>query len=337
MPKISIIIPVYNVERYLSRCLDSVLNQTFVDWEAVCVNDGSPDGSAAILEEYAAKDPRIRVITKENGGLSDARNVGMSYATGEYIMYLDSDDLIHPQTMEIALGLARRDESDIVSWYKDPLFRPELMVRYKLGFDIDKALPRGIKRSYSLEKVKSYVTDDVFAHITEIAHPEVKIPIKHFYVWRHLLKRELVEDVAFIKGLTFEDFPWWSEVILKNPRVTITYLPFYYYFPNFGSIDLAGKRVVKLMNWLRGLEHTYQLYQERATEYQYTRWSRFCMWPVIVYQIARKLKNIPDTVGKKEVAHVLKRLLQMGVFENPPGKKERHYRASLVRFIETFS
>ena len=72
MPAISVIIPVYNVEKYLRRCLDSVLNQTFTDWQAICVNDGSPDNSAAILSEYAARDARFKIVTKENGGLSDA-------------------------------------------------------------------------------------------------------------------------------------------------------------------------------------------------------------------------------------------------------------------------
>ena len=130
MPAISIIIPVYNVEKYLRRCLDSVLNQTFSDWQAICVNDGSPDNSAEILAEYAARDSRFVVVTKENGGLSDARNAGMPYANGEYIMYLDSDDFIHPQTMEIAYHLAQRDKSDIVSFTYDRIYRPQLMVRH---------------------------------------------------------------------------------------------------------------------------------------------------------------------------------------------------------------
>ena len=106
MPAISVIIPIYNVEKYLRRCLDSVKNQTFQDWEAICVNDGSPDNSAAILAEFAAGDARFKVVNKENGGLSDARNAGMQVATGEYILYLDSDDFIHPQTLEIAHRMA---------------------------------------------------------------------------------------------------------------------------------------------------------------------------------------------------------------------------------------
>ena len=82
MPKISVIIPVYNVEKYLRRCLDSVLAQTFTDWEAICVNDGSSDNSAQILAEYAERDPRFKIITKENGGVSDSRNAGIAIARG---------------------------------------------------------------------------------------------------------------------------------------------------------------------------------------------------------------------------------------------------------------
>lgn len=100
MPKFSIIIPVYNVEQYLQDCLDSVLAQTFTDWEAVCVNDGSTDDSLSILREYAAKDTRIRIIDQPNGGLSAARNSGIKVAEGEYIFLLDSDDWIVPDALE---------------------------------------------------------------------------------------------------------------------------------------------------------------------------------------------------------------------------------------------
>lgn len=96
----SIIIPVYNVEQYLGECLESVFNQSFQDWEAVCVNDGSTDGSAAILEAYSAKDNRLRIITQPNGGLSAARNAGMKEANGDYILFLDSDDWLELDALE---------------------------------------------------------------------------------------------------------------------------------------------------------------------------------------------------------------------------------------------
>ena len=152
-PKISIIIPMYGVEKYLRRCLDSVLNQTFTDWQAICVDDGSPDKSGEIAEEYAERDERFIVLHKENGGLSDARNYGMPHATGEYIMYLDSDDFIHPQTMEIAWNLAQRNNSDIVSFTYDRFYRPQLMVYHKLGFDTDNVMPFGIRKKYNIDKI----------------------------------------------------------------------------------------------------------------------------------------------------------------------------------------
>lgn len=100
MPKFSIIIPVYNVEPYLRECLDSVLAQTCADWEAICVNDGSTDGSLGILREYAARDGRFVVIDQENSGLSAARNAGIRAAKGEYILFLDSDDWIVQEALE---------------------------------------------------------------------------------------------------------------------------------------------------------------------------------------------------------------------------------------------
>ena len=92
-PKISCIVPVYNVEKYLRRCVDSILNQTFTDFELILVDDGSPDNSPAICYEYAVKDSRIKVIHKVNGGVSSARNVGLDVAKGEWICFVDSDDL----------------------------------------------------------------------------------------------------------------------------------------------------------------------------------------------------------------------------------------------------
>ena len=126
-PVVSFVIPVYKVERYLRRCLDTVLAQTFTDWEAVCVNDGSPDSCLDILREYAGKDSRFVIIDKENGGLSDARNAGLEHCRGEWVVFVDSDDFIHPQTLEIALDIQKRSGAELVSWYKDSLYRTKLI------------------------------------------------------------------------------------------------------------------------------------------------------------------------------------------------------------------
>lgn len=116
MPKVSIIVPVYNVERYLRQCLDSLVNQTYQNIEIICVDDGSTDASSEILTEYALKNSKVRVIRQENSGLSAARNVGFSFATGEYVMYVDSDDWIDVCTCEKAVFKAEEHAADLVMW-----------------------------------------------------------------------------------------------------------------------------------------------------------------------------------------------------------------------------
>lgn len=115
-PKISIIVPVYNVAPYLRQCLDSLVGQTYRNIEIICVNDGATDESGEILAEYAAKDSTIKVISQKNAGLSAARNVGFSFATGDYVMYVDSDDWIDLETCETAVAIAVKHKADIVFW-----------------------------------------------------------------------------------------------------------------------------------------------------------------------------------------------------------------------------
>lgn len=110
---ISVIVPVYNVEPYIEKCIESVLNQSFENLELILVNDGSPDRSGKICEDYAKKDSRIKVVHKENGGLSDARNRGLQIAKGEYIFFLDSDDYIAPKALEVLYKRIREDDADI--------------------------------------------------------------------------------------------------------------------------------------------------------------------------------------------------------------------------------
>ena len=114
MPTISIIVPVYKVENYLSQCIDSILSQTFSDWECILVDDGSPDGSGAICDEYAQIDTRIQVIHKKNGGVSAARNSGLSVALGEYVYFIDSDDYVEREALELSMSKAKQLDADII-------------------------------------------------------------------------------------------------------------------------------------------------------------------------------------------------------------------------------
>lgn len=113
MPKISVIVPVYMVEDYLDRCVQSIIDQTHRELEVILVNDGSPDRCGAMCEMWAQKDPRVCVVHKENGGLSDARNVGIERATGAYLTFVDSDDYIHPRMLEILLAALEQSGAKI--------------------------------------------------------------------------------------------------------------------------------------------------------------------------------------------------------------------------------
>ena len=112
--KISIIVPIYKVEKYLNRCVDSIINQSWQNLEIILVNDGSPDNSGIICDEYTKKDHRVRVIHKTNGGISDARNAGIEIATGDYIGFVDSDDFIHSEMFRDLYERMRKHNADIV-------------------------------------------------------------------------------------------------------------------------------------------------------------------------------------------------------------------------------
>lgn len=114
VPKISVIVPVYNAEKYLHRCIDSILAQTFTDFELLLINDGSKDSSGDICDEYAVKDSRVRVFHKPNGGVSSARNLGLDNVNGEWISFVDADDWIEPQMLELLLSKAKETNADIV-------------------------------------------------------------------------------------------------------------------------------------------------------------------------------------------------------------------------------
>ena len=340
MPAISVIIPIYNVEKYLRRCLDSVKNQTFPDWEAICVNDGSPDNSAEILEEYAKKDARFKIVNKENGGLSDARNAGMAVASGKYILYLDSDDFIHPQTMEIAYSLALRDGSDIVSFTYDRIYRPQLMVRHVLKMDTDNVVPRRIHKRYDVARIPTLVTDDVYEYATERTHnapgKKKKWLIKHCQVWKNLYRRELIADIPFIKGILFEDFPWWSQVMLRNPRVTIAPLPLYFYIPNFGGIVLSAKQLRIMQSLCTGIKTSFLKYQESATPYQMKKWSENFQWYFINWAF-RKIKYIESEDEKVAAQECFRELERIGALARPPFTCAKQLRMQICDFIKMCS
>ncbi len=116
MPKVSIIVPIYKAEKYLNRCIDSILDQTFTDWELLLIDDGSPDRSGDICEEYAKRDRRIRAFHKENGGVSSARNLGLDSAKGEYVTFIDADDWIDFDNLSTCTSIINANKLDILQY-----------------------------------------------------------------------------------------------------------------------------------------------------------------------------------------------------------------------------
>lgn len=335
MDLVSVIVPVYNVEQFLPRCLDSILAQTHTHWEAVCVNDGSTDRSQEILQEYAAKDPRFRFIVKENGGPSQARNVGVSAANGEWIIFLDSDDFIHPQTLEIALALAHRENADVVTYCKEPLYKVNVYVRRALGLKTNSYVPRRfLKKRFREDQEPYHVTECMAEHLTEVNDRSIDHQIRRFYSWRYLLKRTVALKVTFLEGLIYEDFPWVSELALQRPRTVITQLPFYFYHPNVSSILHATVRTTKLINWVQGIEYLLPLYQARATPHERECWVNQCLWPVIANHLLGKLnRGNSDGDTRNEVIRRLKPIVEQGWLDAPPNTRYSKAKDQLLSLI----
>lgn len=134
MPKLSVIVPIYNVEQYLERCIESILNQTFQDFELILVDDGSPDGSPRIIDEYVNKDNRIIAFHQVNGGVSNARNNGLKHASGKYVSFIDPDDWIDNHMFQKCVSYAERNNLDIVACNIDSFYPDGTMAQHPIFF-----------------------------------------------------------------------------------------------------------------------------------------------------------------------------------------------------------
>lgn len=209
MVKVSIIVPVYNVDKYLEKCLDSLINQTLKDIEIICVNDGSKDNSLKILEKYSQKDNRIIIINQDNAGVSVARNSGMKIAKGQYIGFVDSDDWVDLDFYEKLYNTAIANDADIAV---------SSIIRW---------------RKYN-KKYRVKCEDKVYTTLQEKISA-CFIP-KICYVWNKLYKSEIVKDNFFTPNVYFEDIIWLPEVIKSSNKLITVSGVNYYYRVNSGSI-----------------------------------------------------------------------------------------------------
>jgi len=328
---ISVVVPVYNVAKYLRRCIDSVLGQTCDDWEMVCVNDGSTDGSLDILREYAARDRRIRIIDKKNAGVSAARNDGVAVARGEYVLFLDSDDFIHPQTLEITRHIAQKTNADIVSFRHDVQMYKKMRAMMNTG--VCTFAPVQFKK-YQARRVKYKSTAHLIRYATERNHSFGRWRIRHCYPVMHLYRRALIADVPFDTDIKItEDFPFWTRVLFKRPWAAITRLPLYYYVPNCASALNSAHDWRLYENVCMSIMRSYDVANKFALPCEMHRWRRDFLWPFI-FTCVRAIRRAGDRSGTRRAVLLLRKMDKKGCFDNPPNMRARKYRRRIHRFIE---
>ena len=218
---ISVIVPIYKVEDYLVRCVESLLAQSCAQFELILVDDGSPDGCGSICDDYAARDGRIRVIHKANGGLSDARNAGLAAAKGEWIAFVDSDDWVAPAYLGAMLEALETTGADIC----------ECGVLRTDGSSVSVPKESGGMSVYETEAaLRELIRDGVF----------------HQHVWNKLYRRSCAEGVLFPKGRTNEDEFWTFQVFARAERIVRLDSTLYFYFQRPGSIMGSGYSLKRL-------------------------------------------------------------------------------------------
>lgn len=215
--KLSIIVPIYKVEQYLCKCVDSLINQDLPSmvYEIILVDDGSPDRCGEICDEYAASHSNIKVIHRDNGGLSAARNSGLDMALGQYVQFVDSDDYLEPNVLGKLVRKMEEDRLDILRFnYQNVNEKYEVFEPYKVN------------------KVFVDYKDEVCGGMTFLTE---RLGYG-CYVWQFLIRRDILHDCRFKEGIYFEDTEWTPRLLMKSSRVTSTDLMVYNYLMREGSI-----------------------------------------------------------------------------------------------------
>ena len=235
VPKVSVIVPVYNVEHYLVKCLDSLVNQSLQNIEIIVVNDGSKDGSENIIQQYSAKYPdKIKSFTKENGGLSDARNFGINKATGDYIGFVDSDDYVSEQMFEEMLNLAEKHDAEMVIC--------------------------------NIQKVDE--EGNITQKLTQIPNMPEKIVLESnfsvfsdlsYFACNKLFKKELFAHKRFKKGVHFEDIQLIPQLLLECKTIAQTQNFHYQYLERQDSISKTHNE--KGLDILRAVEDVEEFFK----------------------------------------------------------------------------
>ena len=279
--KISVIVPIYKVEDYLHRCVDSIINQTYTNLEIILVDDGSPDNCPMICDEYAERDSRIKVIHKKNGGLSDARNAGLDISTGEYIMFIDSDDFVDKDMMKSMMQNMIDNEVDMVVCNINYVYDDKEVVKYNH--------PDRILDKY--EAMEEYLKDGIVQAVA----------------WNKLYKKSLINDMRYKVGKTNEDEFFTYKVVDKTDKIYYNSRPFYNYIQRDSSI--MGKYSIKRLD---GVEASYErlnfIKKKYPTLYEKEK-KTFVNLCIYSYQMILREPNLDkDKQGRKTLNNYRKKI-----------------------------
>lgn len=271
--KVTIIIPVYNVENYIDRCMESVLGQSYDNLEIILIDDGSKDASGKKIDEYALKDNRIVALHKENGGQASARNLGLSKATGEYVCFVDSDDCIHERYVELLLDICENRDCDLAICAYENFS----------GNDIN------WKKDISDSNITFEKSTDTLNAIFSPRNVETIV------VWNKMYKMDNIRDIHFTEGRIFEDEAISARLIYSADRVGRIDAPLYYYYQN-DSGTMGGEFTLKKLDILWALEDRMDFFKEKELTalYQKDSYKYMCKLLTHYYRVMHMKPNHPE-------------------------------------------
>lgn len=313
MPKISVIVPVYKVEEYLNRCIDSILSQSYKDFELILVDDGSPDNCGEICEKYAEKDNRIHVIHKKNGGLSDARNAGIDWAfknsDSKWITFIDSDDWVHPEYLKSLYETALKYNSSIsVCAYRDA------------------------ESFLTFEKINMYDTEFINTEQLFLNHNTVAT-----VAWGKLYKKEYFSNIRYPFSKINEDEYVTYKLLFQNERIAFIKDQMYFYFRNFSGI-MNAKWSPQKLDAIEAMEQQFNYFKKRGSKEVFTFVINKYIWAL---QTQFEQLQRHDNVENKDyhIKHIRKELrksLRQRVISKPIEKNKNLYAIAYPKMINIY-
>ncbi len=304
--KVSVIVPIYNVEKYLKRCVDSIINQTYKNLEIILVNDGSPDNCPQMCDEFAKQDSRIKVVHKPNGGISSARNAGLKMVTGEYFCFVDSDDWLHKQNVEALMFAVNKHKSDLT------------VADFLIAYDDE-----------------TYEEQEITSFECECNENKFKYYAKYLTSpWNKLYKTATFKDLHYPDGRVYEDAhvaPWLFETAEK---ISLVKNKLYYYFQRRNSI--MGSLKQKFFE-----SYIYEMYENQIKTNQFIdikKHALMCMltcythdrFIALMFKNKQKANEFKNKIKETKRKHI--KLYRMNSFKN----KTSYYKAKLKILLYKF-